>query len=89
MQRFCDQAACQHERARDARGSRAPGSRFRRYPSSGTSHSAAESVLTSSVQRPGTSVGWASAMDAEMRHDPERLALAVRDVGAEVWRLAS
>ena len=28
------------------------------------------------------------AMDAEMRHDPDRLALAVHDVGAEVRRLA-
>jgi hypothetical protein len=28
------------------------------------------------------------AMDAEMRHDPDWLALAVHDVGVEVWRLA-
>jgi hypothetical protein len=28
------------------------------------------------------------AIDAEVRHDPDRLALAVHDVGAEVGRLA-
>ena len=50
MRRFGDQAAWQHECARDARGSRAPGSRFRRYPSSGTSHSTASGGRLNSAE---------------------------------------
>jgi hypothetical protein len=50
MQRFCDQAAWQHERAatRAGRGSRPPDSGA--YPSSGVSHSAASGGRLSSAE---------------------------------------